>query len=129
MSELDVIQATLEHAAQRRRWIRAWNGFWRGLFVGALLWVAGLIVYKLAPVPKITLMWEAGAAFFAAAVGFLWGWLHKPSLEQTARWVDHSQHLHERLSTALELSRKSKDQNWESLLVADAAKASVAVPP
>ena len=51
MSELQIIQDTLERAARRRRGERALRGLWRGLLVGAASISSRSVVFKLAPVP------------------------------------------------------------------------------
>jgi predicted nucleic acid-binding Zn-ribbon protein len=122
MSELDSIQGTLALAAARRRWSRAWNGLWRGLLAGAFVWLLALAVFKLAPVAPALLFYAAALAMLLTMGGFLHGWFHKPTLEQTARWVDNNQRLQERLSTALELGKSGASGNWRALIVADAAR-------
>jgi polyhydroxyalkanoate synthesis regulator phasin/predicted nucleic acid-binding Zn-ribbon protein len=122
MSQLDTIQSALARAAARRRWLRGWNGLWRGLFAGAVVWLIALAVFKLAPVPYTVLPWAAVLAGALTLGGFLHGWFHKPTLQQTARWVDDQQRLQERLSTALELGASGASENWRVLIVADAAR-------
>lgn len=122
MSELESIQTALERTAARRRWLRGWNGLWRGLFAGALLWLAALASFKLAPVPSPILSGAVVLAGLLTLGGFLRGWFHKPSLQQTARWLDQNQRLQERLSTALELSQSPANENWRALLLSDAAR-------
>ncbi|HXR09115.1 MAG TPA: hypothetical protein VN765_17380, partial [Candidatus Acidoferrum sp.] len=122
MSQLDSIQNALALAAARRRWLRGWNGLWRGLFAGAVVWLLALAAFKLAPVPVAILPDAAALAALLTLGGFLHGWFHKPTLEQTARWVDDNQRLQERLSTALELGRSGASENWRALIVADAAR-------
>ncbi len=122
VSQLDSIQNALALAAARQRWLRGWNGLWRGLFAGAVLWLLALAVFKLAPVPFAILPDAAALAILLTLGGFLHGWFHKPTLEQTARWVDDNQRLQERLSTALELGRSGASENWRALIVADAAR-------
>jgi hypothetical protein len=122
MSELESIQSALERAASRRRWLRGWNGFWRGLFIGSLVWLAASATFKFAPIPSSVLLIAAAIAGVLALGGFLIGWFHKPNLQQTARWVDQNQQLQERLSTALELGKSGGSENWRTLLVSDAAR-------
>lgn len=129
MSDLEAIQGALVRAARHRRWQMAWNGFWRGVFAGAVLWLLALATYKLAPIPYSILTGAAGLAALCMAAGFLQGWFRKSNLLQTARWVDDRQHLQERLSTALELARAGGDENWRSLIVADAARFAAKVDP
>ncbi len=69
----------------------------------------------------MTLWIVAGIAVSLLPGGFLIGWGRKPSLAETARWVDHQQHFQERLSTALEVAKSEKAGRWRDLLLADAA--------
>jgi uncharacterized protein with von Willebrand factor type A (vWA) domain len=129
MSELEIIQTTLQRAAARRRWERTWQGFWKGTLAGGIIWLASVVLYKLAPIPAAWTFYAGGLALLAILVGAIWGWLHKPTLRQTARWVDTQQQLQERLSTALEVANDGKDEGWRSLLLADAARAASSVDP
>jgi polyhydroxyalkanoate synthesis regulator phasin len=122
MSDLEAIQNLLARTARRRRWERAWNGLWHGLFAGALLWLAALGIYKLAPVPISILTGAAALAVLAMAAGFIRGWWRKPTPQQTARFLDQRQNLHERISTALEVASSGPDPGWRALLVSDAAR-------
>jgi hypothetical protein len=122
MSELQSIELALQKTARRQRLQRAWRGFWQGLLVGAVVWLAALVIFKLAPVPSTVL---AAAAFMAVAsmlIGFIVGWWRNPSLLQTARWVDTEKGLQERLSTAMEVAKSNIAENWKELIVTDAAK-------
>jgi len=122
MSELETIQTALKRAALRRRFEQAWHGFWQGFFIGSILWLVAIIIYKLAPIPSISLYLVDGIAILIPIIGFLSGWLKKSTLQQTARWVDLRQQFKERLSTALELAKEDSNENWRSLLVSDAAR-------
>jgi hypothetical protein len=122
MSQLDSIQSALARAAARRRWLRSWNGLRRGLFAGAIVWLIALATFKLAPIPGSILPGAAALAALLTLGGFLHGWFHQPTLQQTARWVDDHQRLQERLSTALELGQSGASENWRVLIVADAAR-------
>src|SRR2546427_1398151 len=121
MSEIQLIQSTLERTACRRRWQRGWRTFWQGLFAGAALWLFVLGLYKLRPLPEQTLTIAAWAAAALMPIGFLVGFWRKPSLVETARWVDERQHLQERISTALEVVATSVAETWQHLVLADAA--------
>ncbi|HZV34518.1 MAG TPA: hypothetical protein VFB72_08055 [Verrucomicrobiae bacterium] len=122
MSDLQIIEATLQRAARRRRWERALRGFWQGLLIGASLWLVTLAVYKLAPIPLEVLYGVAAAGIFAALMGLVIGAWRRTSMDETARWVDVKSDLKERLSTALELSKGAKaEESWRELLVTDAA--------
>ncbi len=122
MSQLDSIQGALARAAARRRWLRSWNGLWRGLLAGAIVWLTALAAFKLAPIPGVILPGAAALAGLLTLGGFLHGWFHQPTLQQTARWVDDKQRLQERLSTALELGQSGASENWRGLIMADAAR-------
>jgi hypothetical protein len=129
VSELNAIQSALTQAAARRRWLRAWNGLWRGLFAGAVIWLLALGIFKLAPIPSAILTWAGGLGALLTVGGFLYGWYHKPTLQQTARWLDNDQHLQERLSTALELGQGPGNESWRALLMADAARYATKLDP
>ncbi|HTA31094.1 MAG TPA: hypothetical protein VK731_11450, partial [Candidatus Cybelea sp.] len=120
MSDLQVIEKTLELAARRRRRERAFRGLWQGVFIGAMIWLLALVIYKLAPIPYWTLPAAAVAGVLAVLTGLIVGGWHRNSIAETARWVDGRQHLQERLSTALELSKGSGSETWRELLVTDA---------
>ena len=85
MSELQVIEATLERAARRRRWARALHGLWLGLLVGGAVWLAALCVYKLRPIPISSLLWAAGIAL-AVRSGVHHRRLAQIPMSETARW-------------------------------------------
>ena len=120
MSEFQVIQATLERAARRRRWQGAGRGFWAGLLAGAILWLATLGAFKVFPLPYWSLGAAAGTAAACMLIGFIVGGWRKSSVGETARWLDNKQHLKERLSTALEVA--PHDGEWARLLVHDASR-------
>ncbi len=121
MSDLQLIEAALLRAAKRRRLERALRGGWQGLLVGACIWLVALAVYKLAPIPAWVLSAAVGVGVGAILAGAIIGAWRKTSLSETARWVDGKQHLQERLSTALELSKSASSESWRELLVTDAA--------
>ena len=56
----------------------------------------------------------------AVLAGVVAGGWRKNTITETARWVDGRQHLQERLSTALELSKNHGSETWRELLVTDA---------
>ena len=121
MSELQIIEATLQRAARRRRWARALRGLWVGLLAGSAVWLVTLGSYKLWPIPLSSLWWAGGVALAGPLFGiFIGGW-RKPALPETARWVDVKQNLKERLSTALEVAAQPNGSTWEQLVVSDAA--------
>ena len=89
---------------------------------GRVVWLIALAAFKLAPIPSTILPGAAALAGLLTLGGFLHGWFRKPTLQQTARWVDDNQRLQERLSTALELGASGASENWRALIVADAAR-------
>jgi hypothetical protein len=121
MSELEQIQETVARTARRRRWQNAWRGLWLGLFLGAVCWLTCLVLYKLLPLPEVTLPAAGLIALMLAPAGFLSGWFRQVPLNQTARWIDSHEHFQERLSTALEVAGDAKAGHWRELLLADAA--------
>lgn len=121
MNALQSIQVTLERMARRRRMARLLHGMWCGLFAGALLWLVAVGVYKVVPLPLATLGWAALAALLCPVAGAVWGGWRRPSLVETARWLDVRRDLKERLSTALEVAAASAD-GWRELVVEDAAR-------
>lgn len=129
MSDLQSIENVLRRAAQRRRWERAWHGFWNAFFGGVMLWLIVLVVYKLAPIPRVALSVAAVAGGIAALTGFVAGWMRKPTLRQTARYLDKHQQLQERISTALEVSAEGRSEGWRALLVSDAARFAAKLDP
>jgi uncharacterized protein with von Willebrand factor type A (vWA) domain len=120
MSDLQIIEATLERAARRRRLERAFRGLWQGVLWGAVLWLTVLALYKVLPIPFWTLTTASAAAVAAAFLGFIIGGWRKSSVAEIARWIDGKQRLQERLSTALEVSREHRTGTWEELVVTDA---------
>lgn len=121
MSDLQRLQQALTKVARRKRWQAGARGAWQGLFLGALLWLAGLLLFKLAPVSFVVVPAAGLAGVFCVAAGFLTGFARRPSLAEAARHADIQQHLDERLSTALELSQTHPDSDWCRLLVGEAA--------
>ncbi len=129
MSELQIIEATLKRAARRQRWQRAMRGLWRGLLAGGLVWLLALALYKVFPLPALILPAVGAAAGGLVLAGLILGWWRKPSLMETARWVDVNQHLKERLSTAWEVSAQPVTGEWRELLVGDAARLAAELDP
>jgi hypothetical protein len=121
MSEIQVIQSTLERTGRRRRWQRGWSSFWQGLFAGAAFWLVVLALFKLLPLPRQTLTVAGALSAALLPVGFLIGFWRRPSLAETARWVDNRQHFQERISTALEVVSAPAAGNWRDLVLSDAA--------
>lgn len=122
MSELNAIEAALHRAAQRRRLDRALRGMWRGLLVAGVIWLGALIAFKIFPLPILTLPIVGGAGLLCILLGAVIGGWRKPTMRETARWVDVKQDLKERLSTALEVTQSGSGEEWKALLVNDAAQ-------
>jgi predicted transcriptional regulator len=122
MSELKRIEEALLRTARRHRWLRAWKGAGQGALAGGLIWLTALAVYKLLPIPAPVVSVAAWVALGCFLAGFVYGIWHRPSLAQTAAWVDERRNLKERLSTALEISRETASGNWKELVVTDAAR-------
>jgi hypothetical protein len=121
MSELQIIQSTLEGAARRRRWARALRGCWVGLLVGAVFWLVALGVFKLAPIPVSVLLWAGLVGVVCPLVGLVLGGWRNPAIAETARWVDVKQNLKERMSSALEFGSEEGEQGtWRELVLRDA---------
>ncbi len=117
MSDLEKINVALKKTAGRRRWFRAWNGLFSGLFVAATVWLLATILFKVLPLPFEMF---GGLAFFSAAAlcfGFVWGARRLDSSLETARWVDQQLGLKEKLSAAVEFS--SSSEKWGRVLVKD----------
>lgn len=128
MNALQLIQAILERVAGRRRRARMLNGLWGGLLVGAALWLVALAAYKIAPLPFAVLGWAGVVAALCPVAGAVLGGWRRPSLLETARWLDLRQNLKERLSTALEVAEAGAD-GWRELVVHDAAVHAQALDP
>lgn len=123
MSELQLIQTTVQRAGRRRRLLRAWQAFWRGFLLGGVLWLLALGAYKLLPLPVTTLLYAGFAAAACALIGLIVGAWRATTALQDARWVDDRQQLRERLSTALELAQTDRrGADWQQLVLADAAR-------
>lgn len=121
MSEFQIIQEALGRAAQRRRLARGLRGLFAGLLGGALLWLAAQGIFKLTPIPDQTLLWAGILGLLCPLTGFVVGFWRKPSLAETARWVDVKQNLRERMSTALEVAETQPPGTWRDLVMHDAA--------
>ena len=121
MSDLQIIQATLARAARRRRIERGLRGLFVGALVGGAICLITVGIFKLWEIPRASFVWAGAAAAASVLIGFIVGFWPKPSLAETARWVDVKQNLKERLSTALEFSDERETSRWEQLVLTDAA--------
>jgi hypothetical protein len=130
MSEKKVIYAKIAAAARRRKLQWGWQNMWLGLLIGVCLWLASLSVYKLAPVPQMTLLWAGVIGLALPLAGLLFGLAKRFAGSDTARWLDREIGLKERLSTAVEMSDISaKNSAWSALVISDAAKAAGKIEP
>ena len=127
MSDLKTIQSVLETAARRRRWSKAWNGFFRGLFLASALWLAAVAAFKLFPIPFAALGIAGIAAALLTLGGFVFGGRKKDSALETAQWVDRKLGSKERLSAAIEFS--SSSSSWGEVLLRDGVRCVDAVQP
>lgn len=126
MSDRETIQSVLEKAARRRRWAKAWNGLFRGLFLASALWLAAVAAFKLFPIPFAALGIAGMAAALLTLGGFVFGGRKKDSALATAQWVDRKLDSKERLSAAIEFSSSS---SWGEVLLRDGARCVEAVQP
>jgi len=121
VSEFQVIEFTVAQTARRRRRQRAWRGLWQGVLIGSLLLLTTLVLYKVLPLPMTVLAVGGGLFVVAVGAGFLLGGWRREAPLTTARWLDQREHLQERLSTALEMSKDPRAGHWRELVLADAA--------
>ena len=130
MSEKQVIDAKIQAAASCRKIQHGWRCMWRGLLLGVCLWLAALVIFKLAPIPQVSLLW-AGIIGLAIPVGsLLFGLAKRFDTIDTARWLDCETGLKERLSTAIELADgDAENSDWSALVISDAAKAAGKIEP
>ena len=139
MSELGFIQETLQRAAYRRRLARALRGLWTGLLIGGCIWLVAFAIFKVGFLPAwllrrpdiwmTWLMWSGVIAAACPIIGFILAGWRKPSMAETARWLDVKQNLRERLSTALELAPEAETSPWEQLILTDAASHAKDIDP
>jgi len=129
MPEIETIQSALRRTARRLRWLRGWEGFWRGAVVGASAYLTALALFKVLPVPHAVVLWSGLAALLAAVVGFLVGFRRPTSEIEAARWLDEREGLQQRLATALEVSGRELPDTWKTLVVTDAAAIAQGVQP
>ena len=120
MSDLEAIESALAKTARRRRWFRAWNGLFVGLFVASAIWLVATILFKLLPLPFQIFGVLGGLVVGMVVGGFAWGGRAQESALETARWVDHQLGLKEKLSAAIEFSGTS--ERWGALLLKDGVK-------
>ncbi len=121
MNELQQVEELVARAARRRRWLRAWQGLWQGLLAGGVVWLLGLGLFKVLPLPEVTLVWAGLTGVLCVLGGGLLGFGRRVGLLPTAQWLDERLQLKERLSTALELARDPRPAEWRALVARDAA--------
>src|SRR5687767_6723265 len=121
MSDFQVIENALKTTSARQRLQRAWAGFWKGLLAGSILWLVVFGIYKIAPIPPVSLTIAGLAAACLLLAIVINSLLRRQSLLETARWIDERQKLQQRLSTAWEVAAKP-DSDWKQLVVSDAAQ-------
>ena len=129
MESLSTIEKVLERLSRRRR---LQNGIQLGstsLLWGVGIWLGSQVLYKLAPVPESITRWAALGAGLLTLGGFLAGYSRRPSLLQTAQWIDERLKLQERLSTAWELRNQPGQGEWQALVARDAMQVLRAIDP
>src|SRR5688500_11165773 len=120
MSDFQVIENALRATSARHRLQRAWAGLWKGLLAGGLVWLVVFTVYKVAPIPIVSLSAAGVAAGLTVLVFLAVALFRRESMLEAARWLDEKQKLQQRLSTALEVAGKPESE-WKQLVVSDAA--------
>lgn len=126
---MNIVEETLKRTAIRARWVRAWKGMWRGLLAGGTVYLLCLATYKLAPVSWGVVQIGLGLGMACVLGGLVWGLTRRLSQNDAARFLDLRAGLKERLSTALEMSRQGKREQWAELIIADAGVAARSVDP
>jgi len=89
--------------------------------VAGAVWLLGLIIYKVLPMPEPVLFGLFFLGWVGPLAGFIAGFSKPVTMNEAARWLDQEKQLKERLSTALEVSDSQKDGEWQRLLMTDAA--------
>lgn len=129
MSEIQILETLLQKTAKRQRWQQAWRGAWQGLLVAATVWLIAVVSFKVLPIPEAILIVAGALSAVLIMAGFASGWWRRPTLVETARWVDAKKDLKERVSTALEVAKTPESGHWKELIVSDAAKSVTKVDP
>ena len=123
MSHREIILKSIKRARIGLITHRLWHGVWRGVLAGgcaALLWFG---IYKVFPIPGHFLDEGFLVSGAVGVVVMLVHGLRSMSRRKVAEYLDSSQHLNERLSTALELADENSESPWIELIEKDAAKA------
>ena len=128
---MEAIERAIAGTARRLRWMRGWQGLWKGAVAGAAVYLATLAAYKLLPLPAAVVPWAAILAILSVIAGFVVGYWRKTSRIEAARWLDEREQLQQRLATALEVSRDDARGRsaWGHLVVSDAAAIAGRIQP
>lgn len=129
MPLLGPIEIAVDRTARRLRWLRGWNGLWKGALTGACLYLLALLTFKLLPVPRELMAVAGWGALASTVLGFLIGFWRKTHLLEAARWLDEREGLQQRLSTALEWERRETPGVWRDLVVGDASASASKIEP
>lgn len=129
MQTMNPIETAVMRTARRLRWLRGWNGFWRGALIGAGLYLLALLSYKLLPIPRGVVSIAGGLGLLAAMVGWVAGFWRRTSPAEAARWLDEREGLQQRLATALEVGQRQTEGIWRDLVVADAVASAQQINP
>ncbi|MBN9690899.1 MAG: hypothetical protein J0M24_11725 [Verrucomicrobia bacterium] len=129
MNPLASVETAVTRTASRLRWLRGWNGLWKGALAGACLYFLALAVFKLAPIPRTWVSAVGVIALVCPLAGLLWGLRRTTTPAEAARWLDERQGLQQRLSTALEMGQQTDDSTWRQLVVSDASAAAESIDP
>lgn len=130
MEPIDTIEQILSKLSQRQRVL---NGVRTGSFVffwASLAVLILLAIQKLTPLPDVlSPRWIVAGAGIAVLCGMARGIWRKPSLLNTARWVDDTMRLQERLSTAWEYRQSAAHGDWHRLVTDDATRVVKTIEP
>ena len=131
MEEIRSIELILDRTARRVRLVRGWNGFWRGLYWGACIWIATLVVMKLHPMGELLFRWSFLLLGSVPLVLSLKGVIKPVSPDQVAQFIDSQCNTHEKINAAVEALRRPELRSptvewtgeWNDLLCAEARNA------
>lgn len=119
---------TLEVFRRRQRWLGVWRGASQGLQAGAVagcVTAAGMLVSD----QRCPMWLPAVLSSGGCLAGVLWGAGRGVSLRQTARWLDASCGLKDRLETALRFVEGAAVDTIQQLQVDDAIQCVVRLNP
>jgi hypothetical protein len=129
MQSIQTIEQLLDGLSKRRRLNRGLRSAGVGLLCGSLTALLAVIGYKLAPLPASIISWAILVGLVATVGGFLVGFWKRPSMLETARWVDELKCLQERISTAWEYRGLPQSNEWQTLVVNDAVRVLGTIEP